>query len=575
MMSLYEFPPIGSSGNHPICLHETNGRLIYGTEEDLQEMEENALLGVFPKIEKGLLNKMQYSLSRDNVRETFVGSQQNRLQEAMSSWATKGIDNLVGCIKNIVSPYDNWLSAAGQVFRKAHADFKSAFAKSEENLTDSIVHASSTLNWQTNWIRCIAVHNSGHRIAICQNNDYIRIFFCSSHRSPITLKHHCQQNVTNMAWKPFDRMVLAVACSHVILIWRLDKQNLNIRPSANCADVVEMSSFAPITQCFWDSIFDQALFVVSTSSSCLRVLDTSNGETEPVGSWAGVRVRHVWISPNGCKIAIAYDENMIRYEESVGGLCITGAWTPLSDVFFFTTHNELLIRGIHFVKKLQNIMNDQLSYGSEVAIPVYDLSETVLGHLDNKNGSNDLLCKTDGYIRDMKISPDGQRIAVTFSANPAVVALFVVETMPSFFFAPCGLINGAATFGPATILSFFPKFQHGSLLIIVWSAGKVQYIPLLYGHFATEGIHLNQIKKEKLLDEMSAEELLIRESQLSGRESSKSTDHIQRRELGSCYNRSREKANKNSAATSTSDVELFSSVGLYDLLALKSAEKAN
>lgn len=47
------------------------------------------------------------------------------------------------------------------------------------------------------------------------------------------------------------------------------------------------------------------------------------------------------------------------------------------------------------------------------------------------------------------------------------IALFVVETIPSFFFAPCGLINSALNFGPATILSFFPNFQYGSLLIVV------------------------------------------------------------------------------------------------------------
>lgn len=53
----------------------------------------------------------------------------------------------------------------------------------------------------TDWARCIAVHNSGRRIAICQKNDCIRIFYCESDRSPITLKHHYQHNVTDMAWK--------------------------------------------------------------------------------------------------------------------------------------------------------------------------------------------------------------------------------------------------------------------------------------------------------------------------------------------------------------------------------------
>ncbi|KAL4001905.1 hypothetical protein ACH3XW_1285 [Acanthocheilonema viteae] len=578
-MSLYQFTSTELSPDLPICLYEISGRLIYGTEEELHEMESNALLGVFPKIENGLLNRLQQSLSRDGNRETFMDSQGSRFQQVVSSWTTKGIESLVNCVKNAVNstiPYSGWLSSAGQIFNKAQIDIINVFAKSEESLYDSIMQTSSTLNWLTNWARCIAIHNSCRRIAVCQNNDYIRVFCCNSDRIPITLKHHYQQNVTDMAWKPFDRMVLAVACTHAVLIWRLDKQNLNIRPSVNCADVIEMSSLAPIMQCLWDSVFDQALFVVSASSSCLQVLDTSTGESEVVGSWAGGRIRHAWISPNGGKIAVAYDGDIISiydrhswHEErwkKLKGLCVAAAWTPLNDVFFFATNNEPFIRGIHFVKKLQNMENDQLSYGSEIAVPVYDLSEIILEHIDNgrdKSSNDNRACKVNGFIRDMKISPDGQRIAVTF----------IVETMPSFFFAPCGLINGAANFGSATILSFFPKFQYGSLLIVIWSAGKMQYIPLLYGYLANEGLHLNRIKKKKLLDKMSTDQLLIQESQLSGRINSRNYGQIQETMISSSCSQSRENSNKNSAATSNVNVELFSSMGLYDLLTQKSAQK--
>ncbi|CAG9529521.1 unnamed protein product, partial [Cercopithifilaria johnstoni] len=342
-MSSYQFPPIESPDDLPFCLYETNGRLIYGTKEELYEMEENALLGVLPKIENGLLNRLQQSSSRDGVRETFMGNQRNGFQQTVGGWTTKVIENLVDRVKNAVSstvPYSSWLSSAGQIINKAHFDITNVFAKSEEGLYDSIMQTSSTLNWLTNWARCIAVHNSGRRIAICQNNDYIRIFSCDSDRLPITLKHQYQQNVTDMAWKP----------------------------SVNCADVIEMSSLAPITQCLWDSVFNQALFIVSASSSCLQVLDTSNGESELVRSWSGGRIRHVWISPDGSKIAVAYDENIISvydrhswHEErwkKFKGLCVAAAWTPLSDVFFFATCNEPYIRGIHFVKKLQNMEND-------------------------------------------------------------------------------------------------------------------------------------------------------------------------------------------------------------------------
>ncbi|MCP9258930.1 hypothetical protein DINM_001921 [Dirofilaria immitis] len=201
-MSPYGFPPIESSADHPVCLYETNGRLIYGAEEELREMEGNALLSTFPKIEKELLNGLQQSLSRDNIRETFADGQQSRFQQVLNSWTAKSIDSLVGCVRNAVNGtilYSDWLSSASRAFNKAQTDITNAFTKSEESLSDSIVQTSSTLNWLTNWVRCIAVHNGGHRIAVCQNNDYIRIFCCGSDRSPITLKHQCQQNVTDMA----------------------------------------------------------------------------------------------------------------------------------------------------------------------------------------------------------------------------------------------------------------------------------------------------------------------------------------------------------------------------------------
>ncbi|VDK88084.1 unnamed protein product [Litomosoides sigmodontis] len=592
-MSLHQCQRIESSNDLRACLYERNGRLVYGTENELREIEGNALLGIFPKIENELLNRLEQSLLCNGNLGTFIDNQQSGLQEAVSSWATKGIENLVDRVKNAMSstiPYSGWLSSASQFINKAQIDITNIFAKSEESLCDSVMQTSSAFNWSKNWVRCIAVHNNGRRIAICQNNDCIRVFCCDSNRLPITLKHQHQQNVTDMAWKPFDRMVLAVACAHAVLIWKLDKQNLNIRQAVNCT-VIEMSSLAPVIQCLWDSVFDQALFVVSASSSCLQVLDTNNGESELVGSWTGSRIRHVWISPNGDKIAIAYDGNMMSVYDrhswhedrwkKLKGLCVAAAWAPLSDVLFFATNNEPTIRAVYFVKKLQpqSVENNQFSYGSQSTVTLYDLSGIVLKHADsgsgNSSNSDSKACKVNEFIRDMKISPDGQRIAVVFSGISKIVALFMVETTPSFFFAPCGLINGAENFGSATVLSFFPKFQYGALLAIVWSTGKMQYIPLLYGYLANEGFHLNCTKKEKLLGEMSTEQLLLQESQLSGMISSRSNGGIERTMSSGSSIHSQEDVNENSGAASTSDVDvkLFSSVGLYDLLTLKSVEE--
>lgn len=55
---------------------------------------------------------------------------------------------------------------------------------------------------ESNWIRCIACSSDGDRLAVCQLNDYVRVYLCDSmKKAPITLKHPAQKDVTDMAWK--------------------------------------------------------------------------------------------------------------------------------------------------------------------------------------------------------------------------------------------------------------------------------------------------------------------------------------------------------------------------------------
>lgn len=55
---------------------------------------------------------------------------------------------------------------------------------------------------KSNWLRCVAVHEEGRRIAICQTNNYIRVYNIGrSQKTPLTLKHPLQSNVASMAWE--------------------------------------------------------------------------------------------------------------------------------------------------------------------------------------------------------------------------------------------------------------------------------------------------------------------------------------------------------------------------------------
>ncbi|VDN22789.1 unnamed protein product [Gongylonema pulchrum] len=556
-------------------------------------------------------------------------------------WSAGGLDGLVDYVVSSTAnalPYSDWLRHR---FRQAQSGIRNAFSKSDQNLQDSIAQFSRTLNWPHNWIRCMAIHSGGQRIAVCQNDDCIRIFSCDPDRRPITLKHQQQQNVTDMAWKPYGRMVLAVACSHAVLIWRLDKQNVNIRPSVNCAEVIDLSSFSPIIQCFWDSLCSEALFIASAASSRLQVFDTSCGEGETVGSWIHRgHIRRFFVSPDGCKLAVAYDLNFISVYDrhtwreerwkKLGGPCVAAVWTPQSDVLLFATLGESIIYAIHFTKKLQNFCDDQRSFSSGSAVPVYDLAEVKSEEGDNRGFA--------GSVRDLQISPDGQRVALTFDANPAVIWLFMIITVPTFFFTPTSLINGAATFGAATIVSFFQKFKYGSLLTVVsikscvyfvwqqatgpvgdrlhqinqqskfhrciavkrdvglfmlampdnlaeddiklldhhwakiWANGKLQYIPLLYGPHAIEGVHLNMAKKEKSVDEGRSGDALLIEPVPAPEEVNSS---FRGNNIRSGSSSSSSSVNSAPSSLRSDNLQLFSSVGLYDQLVSKAAQKTS
>lgn len=57
----------------------------------------------------------------------------------------------------------------------------------------------------------------------------------------------------------------------------------------------------------------------------------------------------------------------------------------------------------------------------------------ILRHADNSRGDNrrsdSRRCKFNGFINDMKISPDGQRIAITFSGKEILALNLLVFGM--------------------------------------------------------------------------------------------------------------------------------------------------
>ncbi|KHN79031.1 Aladin [Toxocara canis] len=424
-MSFLEFPPLGQE-ERPYALHEMNGRVAYGSAEEVEVVSKSGLLCDYPKVDKKQLQTLQHSMSRESVRRVFNERESNRFQQAVDVWQRNGTRGLLEFMGNVCegSRFAWPLTGAVRLLRKAEEEVRGAFMLSEEKICDMIAGVSTNLNWKSNWIRCLAFHDDGHCLAICQPSDHIRIYSVGAvSRTPITLKHIRQKNVAQMAWKPFDAMVLAVACEDAVLVWRLNPKALTSRPPAQCAQVLEVgASFSPVTQCIWDHILSSAVFIVSPSSSRLLIIDTTTGESESVGGWIGPRIRRIWSSPDHSKLLVSYYSDTIRVydrscweEEKWTGLfggCVAAVWSPDCSCLLFSNHDRPSIYSIRFANRIEQNADKQhilRSYGADTPIEVFNLSE---GSCEEEG--EERMRVVGGRVHDMQLSADGKRLAVAF-----------------------------------------------------------------------------------------------------------------------------------------------------------------
>ncbi|KAK5972576.1 hypothetical protein GCK32_008433 [Trichostrongylus colubriformis] len=400
-MSLLEFPPLNSTGK-PYVLQEYNGRLLTGSSEEFRKMAKCDSMSDYPFVERAHLNSLQHSISKSDVADTYIFREADRLKQAMDRWEKDGITGIIDYVANITEDSKLWpISRLGRGVLRVRNGLASVAARvlpsmGQDRIEELLHQYSTTMNWKNNWLRCVAVHDEGRRLALCQNNDYIRVYNIGrSQKTPLTLKHPAQNNVACIAWEPFDQRVLAVAANNKILIWRLSVKATNIKPSVRCAQVIELPAM-PINQIVWDRTTTNVLLAVSPNSSKIMIVNISSGEVDCFCAWTGGNITRIVPTLDGRRLAVLYTGNVIR---------------------------------------------------------VYDRNTW---HEQRWSGM----------------------------AGRATSAV-------------CGFVE-APLYGHPSILFFLPKFTTGSLLAIVWSAGNLQYLPLLYGQNSSS--HFNS---RSILDEIS------------------------------------------------------------------------
>eukprot|EP00842_Homolaphlyctis_polyrhiza_P000570 jgi/Hompol1/1513/HPOL_004756-RA len=223
----------------------------------------------------------------------------------------------------------------------------------------------------------------------------------------------------------------------------------------------------------------------SSASSSIVVWDTLT-ETSEMLAQSGGATRQFVFSTDGSFLLQAYKSGGIRIWETITwtkaveklDLTIYGlAWLPDSRLFLFCLEGDSRVGMIQMAKHAPCL--------ETITTPFVHL-----GKIADPNG--DLPVKLGG-IRQMVMSPLGERIAILFDKMPKV-ALFAIDTKPLPEFSFIGYIQAPYLRAEqesaqqssdnseirADQISFARQYGRGALLSIAWSNGKLSFVPLLF-----------------------------------------------------------------------------------------------
>uniref|UniRef100_A0A8D0A8K3 Achalasia, adrenocortical insufficiency, alacrimia n=1 Tax=Sander lucioperca TaxID=283035 RepID=A0A8D0A8K3_SANLU len=353
---------------------------------------------------------------------------------------------------------------------------------------DMLAEFSQVLNWSDCVVRAFAWHPHTDKFAVALLDDSIKIYNPKSATTP-TLKHRLQRSVAAVQWKPLCATALAVACQNCLLVWHVDPCSLSTRPSSGCAQVLSHPGHSPITSIAW-SPSGSLLVSASPMDTAMMVWDVASESGVPLQRVGGGGVTFLSWSPDGSHVLASTPSALFRVWETrmwtcerwpcVKGRCQSGCWSPDGSRLLFTVQGETVIYALTFTD----------TPGSQAAAVVADLSETTFNTPDG-----DII--VGGEIQSLAWDPTGERLAVLLKGDPqaadrpAIIAVFKTRTNPIFELLPCGFVQGEPGTEPR-LMQFHPNFQHGALLTVCWSSGRITHMPFYFlsagvPHFGLSG----------------------------------------------------------------------------------------
>ncbi|RWS15000.1 aladin-like protein [Dinothrombium tinctorium] len=328
----------------------------------------------------------------------------------------------------------------------------------------------------TSHIRCFAWHPVYIRCAVALSNHNVHIY-SASNSSSILVRHKQQKKITDLAWKPTNEEILAVACHSVVLIWSFDRNSKFSQPV--CTRIITESIFSPITCVSFDRS-GELLGICSPSTSKLLFVKPTNSEQvleQKIVRKFGSGFSFLKWSPDKSRLMTGTTSNFIRVFENqkwssknwgkdFASVCQTACWSePDGRLLLFALKNDCIVYAIAFFDKAQ--AND--CGGTNSYIEVLNVSEIRL--------SDEVV--VGGRIHEMLWDRHAERLAIMFKDNSRYIAIFKTRVKPNLEISPIGFIHGLQSEVPV-VMNFHPAFKKGSLLSVCWSSGYVSHIPFEY-----------------------------------------------------------------------------------------------
>uniref|UniRef100_A0A674PQX0 Achalasia, adrenocortical insufficiency, alacrimia n=1 Tax=Takifugu rubripes TaxID=31033 RepID=A0A674PQX0_TAKRU len=459
MCSLALFPPPLPAGQTTLC--ESNNELLSRTSIDDPQ---NPLSLYFPRESLKL-----HCRTESSSKAAFLDHSETLWMR--SAW----LSVTCGCILALLQKVSSF-----------HGSLFPHLALSSDNM---IAEFSQVLNWSDCVVRAFAWHPHTDKFAVALMDDSIKIYNPKSATTP-TLKHRLQRNVAAVQWKPLCASALAVACQNCLLVWHVDPCSLSTRPSSGCAQVLSHPGHSPVTSIAW-SPSGSLLLSASPTDTAMMVWDVASESCVPLQRVGGGGVSFLSWSPDGSHVLASTPAALFRVWETrmwtcerwpcLKGRCQSGCWSPDGSRLLFSVQGEMVIYALTFTETPGPPTST--SKGPQAAAVVADLSETTFKTPDGE-------IVVGGEIQSLAWDPTGERLAVLLKGDPhatdrpAIIAVFKTRSRPIFELLPCGFVQGEAG-AEARLMQFHPNFQHGALLTVCWSSGRITHVPF---YFLSAGI---------------------------------------------------------------------------------------